>query len=270
VWTILGIFGLLSLIVAVTGTAVLAFKRSPAWKKWLSGAGIAFLLFVAGAVMSSLPNESPADNQAVEKTNSAHQEQKENVPAGERESEKVASEQKNTQQVKEEQSAPVRLQQAYVSCVIDGDTIVVNLAGAKEKVRLIGVDTPESTTRHEPYGEEASEFTKSKLAGRKVYLEKDVSERDKYGRLLRYIWLEPPSQINEREIRSKMFNAVLVLEGYAQVATYLPDVKYTGYFVKFQREAREAGRGLWGISAVPASDNPSAVSLELRSFYNLF
>jgi micrococcal nuclease len=121
----------------------------------------------------------------------------------------------------------------------------------QEKVRLIGINTPESIIRHGPYGEEAAAFTKSRLTGKTVYLERDVSERDKYGRLLRYVWLEPPSDLSEQEIRGKMFNAILVLEGYAQVATYPPDVKYVQFFVKFQQEARKQGKGLWGL--VPAT-----------------
>lgn len=146
-------------------------------------------------------------------------------------------------------SSSLTLEKAVVISVTDGDTMKVRLDnGTEEKVRFIGVDTPESTTQHEPYGEEASAFTKSQLNGETVYLEKDVSERDKYGRLLRYIWLEPPSEESESSIRANLFNAILLLEGYAQVATYPPDVKYVDYFTKFQTEAREANKGLWGIA----------------------
>jgi endonuclease YncB( thermonuclease family) len=154
---------------------------------------------------------------------------------------------------------------AKVVRVIDGDTIEVQFTdGHTDKVRLIGVNTPESTIRIEPYGEEASNFTKKILESRTVYLEKDVSERDKYQRLLRLVWLELPDEINEQNIRGKMFNAILVLEGYAQVATFPPDVKYADYFVKFQREAREAGRGLWGAAekAAPPAAETGGVIIE--------
>lgn len=134
-----------------------------------------------------------------------------------------------------------------VTRVIDGDTIEVKMSGETYKVRLIGINTPESTTRVEPYGKEAAEFTKSQLLGKKVYLEKDVSETDKYGRLLRYVWLKKPSELTDSEIRTKMFNAILVLEGYAQAATYPPDVKYAEYFAKYEAEARESSRGLWAL-----------------------
>ncbi len=142
-----------------------------------------------------------------------------------------------------------------VTRVIDGDTIEVRMSGETYKVRLIGINTPESTTRVEPYGKEAAEFTKSQLLGKKVYLEKDVSETDKYGRLLRYVWLKKPSELTDSEIRTKMFNAILVLEGYAQAATYPPDVKYAEYFAKYEAEARENNRGLWALEGKTESQN---------------
>jgi micrococcal nuclease len=135
------------------------------------------------------------------------------------------------------------LQKVIVARVIDGDTFELSDG---RKVRLIGVNTPESTTRTEEYGKEASNYTKSKLEGKEVYLQKDVSETDRYGRLLRIVWLKVPTDdMNENEIRSKMFNADLVINGYAEPSTYPPDVKYAEYFRKFAREAREAERGLW-------------------------
>ena len=155
----------------------------------------------------------------------------------------------NTEQ-KEEKESEQRTDYQKVKVVkhVDGDTVYIKLpSGETEKVRFIGVNTPESTTRHEPYGEEASNYTKSKLLGKTVYIAQDVSDRDQYGRLLRYIWLEKPEKVTENEIRSKMFNAILVLEGYAQAATYPPDVKYAYYFRKFQREARNKRKGLWGL-----------------------
>lgn len=132
---------------------------------------------------------------------------------------------------------------ATVSRVIDGDTFELSDGS---RVRLIGVNTPESTTRTETYGKEASNYTKSKIEGKTVYLQKDVSETDRYGRLLRLVWLEVPTDVmDENEIRTKMFNADLVLNGYAEPSTYPPDVTYADYFRKFAREAREKGTGLW-------------------------
>jgi micrococcal nuclease len=134
--------------------------------------------------------------------------------------------------------------------VVDGDTVHVRLEnGKKEKVRFIGVDTPESTREVEPYGKEAAGYTEKRLDGKTVYLELDVAERDKYGRLLAYIWLSPPENGGEAEVRAKMFNAELLLEGYAQAMTVPPNVKYADLFAKLQREARDAGKGLWGVAA---------------------
>lgn len=137
-------------------------------------------------------------------------------------------------------------EKALVKRVVDGDTIVVVLNGLDEKVRLIGVNTPESAGKYknnpQPYGKEASSFTKRSLLGSIVYFEKDVGDKDKYGRLLRYVWLEEPSNGNLEE---NMFNAVLLKEGYANVMTIQPNVKYQKVFVNIEKKARNNDKGLW-------------------------
>lgn len=141
------------------------------------------------------------------------------------------------------------LTKAYVERIIDGDTIKVKIANKSYNVRIIGVNTPETnhpTKGVESYGLEAKEFTKKKLTGKTVWLEFDTQQKDKYGRLLAYVWLEKPNAIDEDKIRTKMFNAILLLEGYAQVMTVQPNIKYADYFVKFQKEAFQEKRGLWG------------------------
>ncbi|RSD28582.1 thermonuclease family protein [Mesobacillus subterraneus] len=146
------------------------------------------------------------------------------------------------------------LESVTVGRVVDGDTIETTDG---RKIRLIGVNTPESTTRKETYGKEASNYTTSKLNGKKVWMQKDVSDTDRYDRQLRIIWLAiPTDDMNESEIRSKMFNAELVLNGYAEPSTFPPDVKYSEYFTKFAREAREAGTGLWafGVNGTTKGD----------------
>jgi micrococcal nuclease len=147
------------------------------------------------------------------------------------------------------ETAPADLTRATVARVVDGDTVRVLLPdGTEEPVRLIGVDTPESTTRHEPYGAEASAFAKRQLPkGRVVWLEFDVRLRDKYGRLLAYVWLEPPTARSTAEVRDRMFNARLLLEGYASLMTIPPTVRYVDAFTPMQAEARDASRGLWGL-----------------------
>ena len=152
---------------------------------------------------------------------------------------------------RQEQRQDPGLIAATVTRVVDGDTVIVKLAGeSEEKVRLIGVDTPESTRNIEPYGKEASAYAKSMLDGGAVWLELDVGERDRYGRLLAYVWLKQPAEDSEAEVRSKMFNADLLLNGYAQIMTVPPNVKYADLFVKLQQEARDAGKGLWGLDMV--------------------
>ncbi len=124
--------------------------------------------------------------------------------------------------------------------VIDGDTIEISFKGKDEKLRFIGINTPE--TRHpekgaEPYGFEAAEYTKKLLDNQPVRIKFDIEQRDKYGRLLAYVYLSDGTFVNAR----------LLKEGYAQVMTVPPNVKYAEYFVHLEKEAREAEKGLWGI-----------------------
>ncbi|SKC83697.1 thermonuclease family protein [Maledivibacter halophilus] len=137
-------------------------------------------------------------------------------------------------------------ERAIVKRVVDGDTIEVILNGLEEKIRLIGVNTPESVGKYknnpQVFGKNASSFTKASLLGKVIYLEKDVGDKDKYGRLLRYVWLTDPSTGNLQE---DMFNAILLKEGYGSIMTIQPNVKYQKIFLKLEREARENNRGLW-------------------------
>jgi len=127
--------------------------------------------------------------------------------------------------------------QGTVVRVVDGDTIYVQLADRVEKIRYIGVNAPEihhPLKGQEPGGREAAAVNRRLVGGRHVRLELDVRTRDRYGRLLAYVW-----------VGDTMINAELVREGYAQVMTVPPNVKYQELFVMLQREARHAGRGLW-------------------------
>ncbi len=124
--------------------------------------------------------------------------------------------------------------------VVDGDTIeICCVFGKREKVRYIGVNTPE--TKHprkgvEPLGKEAAEANRRLVGGQNIRLEFDVELRDRYGRLLAYVYLEDGTFVN----------AWLVQNGYAQVMTIPPNVRYQELFLTLQREARQAQRGLWG------------------------
>ncbi|MGH2826593.1 MAG: thermonuclease family protein [Actinomycetota bacterium] len=139
---------------------------------------------------------------------------------------------------------------AEVTRVVDGDTIEVVVTGRSHgpaagkagvgevyKVRLIGIDTPESVKPGSPvecFGKEASAAAAALLEGEEVTLVKDVEETDAYERLLRYVYLG-----------EEMVNARLVLNGYASAYTYPPNVRHSELFVQLQREARENDRGLW-------------------------
>ena len=124
-------------------------------------------------------------------------------------------------------------EQALVVRVIDGDTIEVQIGEQNYRVRYIGMDTPE---RGDPFFQEATDANARLVANQTVTLVKDVSETDRYGRLLRYVYLADGTFVN----------AELVRQGYALVATYPPDVAHQELFVALQQEAREAEVGLWG------------------------
>ena len=129
---------------------------------------------------------------------------------------------------------------AAVSRVVDGDTVVVHIAGKNESVRLIGIDTPESVKPGTPvqcFALEASARTKALLpAGTPVRLEGDVEQRDRYGRLLAYVY----------RLRDDLFvNQTLVAEGFAVPYTFPPNVAHAAQFVSSAAAARLAGLGLW-------------------------
>ena len=126
--------------------------------------------------------------------------------------------------------------------VVDGDTIRVAFAGIEYPVRYIGIDTPETVHPSKPVewmGREASDANRGLVEGQTVVLEKDVSEVDRFGRLLRYVWLADGAGW-------LLVNRELVRLGFAQASTYPPDVKYTDLFLGAQRAARDNGLGLWG------------------------
>ncbi|MDY0087189.1 MAG: thermonuclease family protein [Coriobacteriia bacterium] len=141
-----------------------------------------------------------------------------------------------------------RVIEATVTRHTDGDTARFMLPdGNEEKVRFIGMDTPEVYGKIEPFGSDASAYTADSIpVGTTVWLETDVDLRDRYGRMLAYVWLEVPSSASDAEVRAKMLNARLLLAGYAQVATFPPNIRYVEFFTRYQTEAREANRGLWG------------------------
>ena len=117
-----------------------------------------------------------------------------------------------------------------VTRVIDGDTIEIE---GGHRVRYIGINTPE---RGKPYYGEALNANRNLVEGKKVRLEKDVEDKDKYGRLLRYVWVD-----------NTMVNAELIRLGYAYSYSYPPNVKHQMHLLQLEKEAREHKQGLWSV-----------------------
>jgi len=128
------------------------------------------------------------------------------------------------------------LRSVFAERVIDGDTIITD---GGERIRYIGMDTPETVHPSKPVGylgHEASDRNKELVEGKTVDLEFDIERMDHYGRTLAYVWSG-----------DEMINAILLREGYAQIYTYPPNVKYIDYFTSLQEEARTSERGLWAV-----------------------
>jgi len=120
---------------------------------------------------------------------------------------------------------------ARVIEVIDGDTIIIQ---GGYRVRYIGIDAPEVHPEEQPLATEAWRANRQLVENREVRLEKDVSETDRYGRLLRYIWVD-----------ETLVNAELVRQGLARAKAYPPDTKYQKYLEQMEAQARSANRGIW-------------------------
>jgi micrococcal nuclease len=139
-------------------------------------------------------------------------------------------------------AAPTQPATVPVLKVTDGDTIHVMFEGQDERVRLIGVDTPEVPWyggEEECFGVAAGLYARQRLDGKRVRLEFDVERRDRYDRLLAYVYLG-----------TELFNLTLVQQGYATAYPVRPDTKRADLFQRAEDDARTAGRGLW--SACPS------------------
>jgi len=130
---------------------------------------------------------------------------------------------------------PYDERKARVIAVVDGDTIGVLISGFYERrVRYIGIDAPEM--RRDCFASEATAFNRQLVLGKDVALERDVSDTDRFGRLLRYVYLPTGEMVNE----------LLVRGGYAVARHYPPDTKYRARFEAAERQAQQANAGLWG------------------------
>lgn len=141
---------------------------------------------------------------------------------------------------KQESAPPDGFVTAEIERVVDGDTIKVLMDGESYRIRLVGMDCEESVhpekSKNTEKGLQASEFTKSLLPeGTRVYLQKDTNDTDRYGRLLRYVWLELPEDIWDKEqVRTRMVNGILIDQDQAKVKLYPPDTMYSDIFYELE------------------------------------
>jgi micrococcal nuclease len=136
-----------------------------------------------------------------------------------------------------------RTEAARLVRVVDGDTLIVDRGHGQERLRYIGMDTPETVepgVAVQPFGPQASEANRRLIGGRALVLEADVSAVDRYGRLLRNVWIRDG-------LRWAMIGLELVADGYARLETVPPDVKYAAVLLAAGRAARAEGRGLWAL-----------------------
>jgi endonuclease YncB( thermonuclease family) len=143
------------------------------------------------------------------------------------------------------------VERAVVVRVVDGDTIIVDRGRGAERLRYVGIDAPESVRPDAPVefmGHEAAAANAMLVDGREVLLERDVSDRDRFDRLLRYVWLPPAGDGDGGWL---LVNLELVRMGFANAASFPPDVRLIDELRAAERAAREAGLGLWGSPAPP-------------------
>ena len=136
--------------------------------------------------------------------------------------------------------SPAPKTQITATRVIDGDTIEVDIAGTIYKVRYIGIDTPELDDKRAEYcalAQEATRYNRQLVEGKTIRLEKDVSETDKYGRLLRYVHVD-----------DTFVNAELVRKGLAWAKAYEPDTKYQEILEEAEAAARQDKTGIWQVN----------------------
>lgn len=142
---------------------------------------------------------------------------------------------------------------------IDGDTIVVAVAGQEQRVRYIGMDAPETVDPNDPVqwmGPQAAEANRTLVAGKTLHLERDVSETDSFGRLLRHVWVTDG-------VVWTLVGAELVRQGVAIAKSYPPDVRFDGLLAAAQVDAQRSSLGLWAPTPPtppPATPTPTPLS----------
>ncbi|GAV24764.1 prophage LambdaCh01, thermonuclease [Carboxydothermus islandicus] len=177
---------------------------------------------------------------------------------------------KTTTTQKQEQQSTSEFVPAIVVRIHDGETITVQLPdGAKEKVRLIGIDAPVEDTLINLSSKDPAKLTLADLWGKTVYLEKDAVDRDSNGYLLRYVWLEipdiKPNVISDSEVQKKMVNAILLLNGYGKYTSTSPNKKYESELARSEFEAFAHKKGIWSISTAPHAPPDSNKSVKKQN-----
>lgn len=245
-------FGLMFLPFAIGGLlGYLAFKKIGNTKLKYGVLTIVafFTLFVGSAWVSGMtsPTKSQSTPQAIK--------QEDKVDFNESQAVKPSENPVASSMPFKAQTAPnnPNIVLAKVIKVVDGDTIEVDLGSGNIKtVRYIGIDTPETVDPRKSvqcFGKEASAKNKELVGGGTVGLEKDISETDKYGRLLRYVYMG-----------DLFINQLLVAEGYAYSSSYPPDIKYQDKFKVAEQQAKANNKGLWSSCNTPTSSSASSTS----------
>jgi len=137
-----------------------------------------------------------------------------------------------------------------VISVVDGDTMHIQINSRNVKVRLVGVNAPEDTNQHEPYGPEATAYARQILpVGKRIWVEVAKESHDRYGRLLAYLWLEEPpdgsATLDPNVLARKMVSARILEQGWGKVLIIKPNIKYRSQYEALQRQAKRDARGIW-------------------------
>jgi micrococcal nuclease len=232
-------------IVIGGGLGYLAYKKIPNTKLRFGSIAVIvlFTLFIGSAWVMAI--SSPSKPQAEQTQKQA------DAKVAEEKTSAVLSE--TTAASPSPQEIKLKGQEAQVVKVVDGDTVTVSIGGKNETIRIIGINTPETVDPRKPvecFGQKASEKAKEQLNGKTVQLEADATqgERDKYNRLLRFVWLD--NGAND-------FGAMMIQEGYAYEYTYSTPYTYQTKYKELQKEAEQNKKGLWADNACPAQTNTS-------------
>ncbi|KZR56840.1 thermonuclease family protein [Pseudobacillus badius] len=223
--------------------------------RWIAAFGILLSVILAfifvepveEATQKSVETEEKTADHKQEKLTKKEKELAEREQALAKKEKELAEKEKLKEQKKEankEKALPADspssgLIPASVTRVVDGDTIKITIDGRQETVRLILVDTPE--TKHprlgvQPFGQEASAFTEEHLSGKEIKIEPGIQERDRYGRLLAYVYID-----------GQMFNQLLLEQGLARVAVYPPNTQYLDEMKEIEAAAKAKKIGIWSI-----------------------